>query len=104
MEHSGGHGNTGTGTTLVCEVAWEVCQQVGGIYTVLRSKAPTAVKRHGQHYCLIGPYNPETTPQEFEETPLRGVFGDAVKVLRAAGTRGALRLLAYHRTTARGAV
>ncbi|MDO8302597.1 MAG: glycosyltransferase [Sedimentisphaerales bacterium] len=84
VEHSGGHGNTGT-NTLVCEAAWEVCQQVGGIYTVLRSKAPSVVKRHGQHYCLIGPYNPDTTPQEFEETPLRGIFGEAVKVLRAAG-------------------
>ena len=26
---------------LLCEVSWEACQQVGGIYTVIRSKAPT---------------------------------------------------------------
>jgi glycogen(starch) synthase len=84
MVQSGGQG-TGGGRTLICEVAWEVCQQVGGIYTVLRSKAPAAIKRHGQNYCLIGPYNPETTPQEFEETPPKGVFGDAVKALRKAG-------------------
>ena len=83
-DHVEAHG-THAGHTLVCEVAWEVCQQVGGIYTVLRSKAPTAVKRHGQHYCLIGPYNADITPQEFEETPPRGVFGDTVKALRAAG-------------------
>jgi glycogen synthase len=83
-DHGEGHGGH-AGHTLVCEVAWEVCQQVGGIYTVLRSKAPTAVKRHGQQYCLIGPYNADITPQEFEETPPRGVFGDAVKALRAAG-------------------
>jgi glycogen(starch) synthase len=74
-----------TAGSLVCEVSWEVCQQVGGIYTVLRSKAPTAVKRHGQHYCLVGPYNPEITPQEFEETPPRGVFGEVVKAMRTAG-------------------
>jgi glycogen(starch) synthase len=84
VEHVGGHGAPAA-HTLLCEISWEVCQQVGGIYTVLRSKAPTAVKRHGQHYCLVGPYNPEITPQEFEETPLRGVFGEAVKALRAAG-------------------
>jgi glycogen(starch) synthase len=67
VDHGEGHGMH-IGHTLVCEISWEVCQQVGGIYTV-----------------LIGPYNPETSPQEFEETPLRGVFGDAVKALRAAG-------------------
>ena len=26
---------------LLCEVAWEVCEQLGGIYTVIRTKAPT---------------------------------------------------------------
>ncbi|HAE13850.1 MAG TPA: hypothetical protein DCG24_06430, partial [Bacteroidetes bacterium] len=25
---------------LLAEVAWEVCNQIGGIYTVVRSKAP----------------------------------------------------------------
>ena len=83
-DHGEGHG-THASHILTCEVAWEVCQQVGGIYTVLRSKAPETVKRHGQHYCLIGPYNADISPQEFEETPPRGVFGDAVKALRAAG-------------------
>jgi hypothetical protein len=28
---------------LLVEVAWEVCNQVGGIYTVLRSKVPSMV-------------------------------------------------------------
>jgi glycogen(starch) synthase len=70
---------------IVCEVSWEVCQQAGGIYTVMRSKAPTAVKRYGSNYCLIGPYNPETTPQEFEETPPEGPLGQTVVKLREMG-------------------
>ena len=45
----------------VIEVAWEVCQQVGGIYTVLRSKAPEMVRRWGNRYFLIGPYNPDVS-------------------------------------------
>ncbi|MCE5278727.1 MAG: glycosyltransferase [Planctomycetaceae bacterium] len=49
------------------EIAWEVCQQVGGIYTVLRSKTPYMVERWGEHYCLIGPWNEEISPLEFEE-------------------------------------
>ncbi len=42
--------------TLLVEIAWEVMNQVGGIYTVIRSKAPTVSKRWGKNYCLLGPY------------------------------------------------
>jgi glycogen(starch) synthase len=42
---------------LLIEVAWEVCNQVGGIYTVIRSKAPAMTRNHRSgHYCMIGPY------------------------------------------------
>jgi hypothetical protein len=41
---------------LLLEVAWEVCNQVGGIYTVIRSKTPEMVKHYQSNYCLIGPY------------------------------------------------
>jgi len=30
---------------LLAEIGWEVCNPVGGIYQVLRSKAPTMVNR-----------------------------------------------------------
>ncbi|MFM9074430.1 MAG: hypothetical protein ACKORJ_02520, partial [Bacteroidota bacterium] len=32
---------------LLLEVAWEVCNQVGGIYTVIRSKAPAMMSNWG---------------------------------------------------------
>ena len=48
------------------EVAWEVCNQIGGIYTVVRSKVPTMVKQWGENYCLIGPYIFDKMPFEFE--------------------------------------
>jgi glycogen(starch) synthase len=39
------------------ECAWEVCNQVGGIYTVIRSKVPSVIDRWGaENYCLVGPY------------------------------------------------
>ena len=41
--------------TLLIESAWEVCNQVGGIYTVIRSKIPAAKQIWGDNYCLIGP-------------------------------------------------
>jgi glycogen(starch) synthase len=73
------------GQPLLCEVAWEVCQQLGGIYTVIRSKAPTTVARWGRRYVLVGPYNPNTTPAEFEETPPKGLAGRAALALLAQG-------------------
>ena len=70
---------------LLCEVAWEVCQQVGGIYTVLRSKVPSTIRRWGKRYMLLGPYDPAVSPLEFEETPATGTVGLIVKQLAAMG-------------------
>lgn len=68
------------------EVAWEVCNQVGGIYTVIRSKAPSMVEHaHGQ-YCMIGPYVNKNINAELE--PLndsQDVFGLAAAALRKKG-------------------
>jgi glycogen phosphorylase/synthase len=37
------------------EVSWEVCNKVGGIYTVISTKALTLVEELGSNYMLIGP-------------------------------------------------
>ena len=37
------------------EVSWEVCNKVGGIYTVISTKAPSIVKKLEDNYILIGP-------------------------------------------------
>ena len=43
--------------TFLFEIAWEVCNQVGGIYTVIRSKVPSVIEKWGkENYFLIGPY------------------------------------------------
>ncbi len=39
----------------VFEISWEVGNKVGGIHTVLSSKAMTAVERFGDDYVTIGP-------------------------------------------------
>jgi glycogen(starch) synthase len=72
---------------LLMEIAWEVCNQVGGIYTVLRSKVPSMISRWGGRYCLVGPYNPKTAEVEFEPAPLAGPVGQAVEQLRQMGYR-----------------
>jgi len=61
---------------FLIEAAWETCNQVGGIYTVIRTKVPAMVEKWGDDYALIGPYFPQTAAAEFEplqvtdETPL----------------------------------
>ncbi|GAB3323099.1 glycogen/starch synthase [Larkinella ripae] len=51
---------------LLIEVAWEVCNQVGGIYTVIRSKVPSMVEKWDNDYILLGPYFPQRAAVEFE--------------------------------------
>jgi len=70
---------------MLFEVGWEVCWQLGGIYTVLRSKADCMIERWDDRYCLIGPYNPATAPLEFEERPTEGIIREALDRLRAQG-------------------
>jgi phosphorylase/glycogen(starch) synthase len=42
-------------TSYLFETSWEVCNKVGGIYTVISSKASEMQKIFGEHYFLIGP-------------------------------------------------
>jgi len=70
---------------LLFEIGWEVCWQLGGIYTVLRSKAATLMKRWGDRYLLIGPYNPQTAAVEFEELNTDGLIRRTLDRLRDAG-------------------
>lgn len=71
-------GNGQTSTALIFEVAWEVCCQAGGIYTVLRSKAPAAVRRWGDSYWLMGPYREPGVKIEFEPIAPTGVVKEAI--------------------------
>lgn len=40
---------------LLFETSWEVCNKIGGIYTVLSSKAKTLKEQHGDKLIFIGP-------------------------------------------------
>jgi len=49
------------------EVSFEVCNKVGGIYTVLVSKIKALSNYYHKNYFLIGPYFPEKIKGEFKE-------------------------------------
>ncbi len=72
-------------SALLFEVGWEVCWQLGGIYTVLRTKARTMLDKWGERYALVGPYNPTTAATEFDETPPDGVFRDIIDAAKRRG-------------------
>ena len=60
---------------LLTETSWEVCNKVGGIYTVLSSKAKTLTDKYGDKVIFIGPdvWSEEKPCPWFEEqfdTPL----------------------------------
>ena len=50
------------------EVSWEVCNKVGGIHTVIASKAPTVKRMLGDKYITIGPdFSFDAVSPEFKE-------------------------------------
>lgn len=70
---------------FLLEVAWEVCNQVGGIYQVLRSKAPAMIQRWRNRYCLVGPYIASKASVQFEPRRPTGWLASVVDSLAAAG-------------------
>jgi glycogen synthase len=72
--------------TLLVEIAWEVLNQVGGIYTVIRSKVPATMPKWGDNYCLLGPYFKHQVSAEFDPIDdFSDPFGKAVLKMREKG-------------------
>lgn len=80
--------------TLLFEVATEVANRVGGIYSVLKSKAPVTVAQFKDNYTLIGPLNKATYQGEVEQLDWKApeTFSDELKpiqnVLKSMDSRG----------------
>ena len=60
----------------IFECSWEVCNKVGGIYTVLSSKARTLQQQFSDHVIYLGPDSGNPNP-DFKED--KTVFPDWVK-------------------------
>ena len=52
---------------ILFEVSWEMCNKVGGIYTVVKSKAAKMVEVYGNNYFMVGPYFASKAIAEFQE-------------------------------------
>ena len=73
--------------TVLFEIAWEVCNQVGGIYTVIRSKVPSVIEKWGKdNYFLIGPYFEDQAAAHFDPaTDYSTPVGKAVLKMQERG-------------------
>lgn len=69
------------------EIAWEVCNQIGGIYQVVRSKAPLMVHRWRDNFLMIGPYFESKVMLEFEPARPTGWIARLVEALEHEGLR-----------------
>jgi len=70
---------------FIFETSWEVVNKVGGINTVIASKAREMVKAYGANYFLIGPYFKEKTMGQFEEVAPPEYFATAFTELSKKG-------------------
>lgn len=68
----------------VFEASWEVCNKVGGIYTVVSSKAEQMMSRYSNYY-LIGPYFEYHAKTEFNEEKIPEKFQKAFDMLKSQG-------------------
>ncbi|MBN2094696.1 MAG: glycosyltransferase [Candidatus Aenigmarchaeota archaeon] len=56
-----------TSANYLFEVSWEVCNKVGGIYTVIMSKVGPMKEYYGNRYFTVGPFFPKKIAGVFEE-------------------------------------
>ncbi|KAG5832346.1 hypothetical protein ANANG_G00290140 [Anguilla anguilla] len=51
---------------VLFEIAWEVANKVGGIYTVIQTKARLTAEEWGENYFLVGPYTESNVRTQVE--------------------------------------
>lgn len=72
---------------VLFEISSEVCNQVGGIYQVLRSKASLITSRWPNRYWLIGPYVEQKATVEFEPSRPPRWLARVLEALEAEGLK-----------------
>jgi len=70
------------------EVSWEAANKVGGIYTVLQTKARRMLEYYSENYFLIGPYFIDRVKGEFEEKAPPEEIKKVFDELEKRGIRG----------------
>jgi len=71
----------------VFEVSNEVCNKVGGIYTVVSSKAAQMVEQYGKNYIAVGLYDSNKAKIELDEGEKPDEFMAALRKLESKGVK-----------------
>lgn len=69
----------------IFETSWEVCNKVGGIYTVLSTKAATVAKEYHDNYICIGPDISKEHNGDFKEDAL--LFANWRRIVQKEGLK-----------------
>ena len=72
--------------SLLIEVSWEICNKVGGIHTVISSKAKKTKETYPDYLC-IGPYFKGQAKQEFQELNTPKKYEEAFRNLERKGIK-----------------
>ena len=72
---------------FIFETSWEVCNKVGGIYTVLSTKANSIVNKYNDNYILIGPDVWKGTEENPDFTEDDSLFSDWKIVAKDKGLK-----------------
>ncbi len=75
-----------TKADILFESSWEVCNKVGGIYTVVKSKA-ALMKKHYKEYVMIGPYFEKKAKVELDQKQAPEEFEQIFRKLRKKGIK-----------------
>ncbi len=67
------------------EISWEVGNKIGGIYTVLSSKAGYIKNHYGKNYFVVGPYLGAKSHNDFRILEPSGEFKEIINNLQKRG-------------------
>jgi len=70
---------------ILFEASWDVCNKVGGIYTVVTSKVMPIESYYKENYYLVGPYVRGQRYDEFQEQPAFGPIKTVFDKLQERG-------------------
>ena len=72
---------------FLIEISWEVANKVGGIYTVIKSKAERIVQNYGKNYLMIGPYFEKNVGVMFEKKEIPEEFAAVIQSMEKEGIK-----------------
>ena len=70
---------------IILEGSWEVCNKVGGIYTVVSSKSYHMVEKHKRNFITVGPYFSDKAATEFVPQNPPDYIKTAIENLQSKG-------------------